>query len=394
MLQQAVKLCQQLIQSIYDPESQVWGELYDIHENSSGINNLSPNEFNTILLQQKQFCFTNDNKNNVGSIEHILKYLKFYGYHDGRTFYGYHQCDRTSYENRANCLGHMTICVVFCCITFEKFDLMKQLITDPSVMTSAVLPFVTDFPNLYTSSDYEDIFYNTFLSLHTNTNPDWQLILKVQTGFLMIFGKDCIENMLSNKTEKEVQKQIISNSLWEKNTALGEADVIQLSKKIIIWRDNLDMYGKILVYDVMKMDPNDRMLGSYQGNVVYLVAKMYYINHQYLEAKITFINAIRLARSFVVIALSLEHLSKLCKYYGEHGIGLRCLKLAYKLCCIGVRNDTFILPSFVERRYTKQKRSFMNQFDKIRCGYCGMKKGVKLRSCSGCMKVMYCNKKC
>eukprot|EP01084_Bolivina_argentea_P292082 502051_1 len=190
MLQQAVKLRKQLIQSIDDPKSQVWDELYDFHKHSSGINNLSPNELNTILLQQKQFWLTNDNKNNFGSIviEHILKYLKFYGYHDGDTpFYGYHYADRISIENRKNCLGNLTICVTFCCITFEKFDLMKQL-TDPRYRTSAVLPFVTDFSNLYTSSDYEDMFYHTFLLLHTNTNAEWQSTIQVQTGFLMIFG--------------------------------------------------------------------------------------------------------------------------------------------------------------------------------------------------------------
>eukprot|EP01084_Bolivina_argentea_P292083 502053_1 len=146
MLQQAVKLRKQLIQSIDDPESQVWEELYDIYKHSSGIKHLSPapNELNTIL-QQKQFWLTNDNKNNFGSIEHILKYLKFYGYHaDDTTFYGYgyHYAGGTSIENRRNCVCNITQSVVFCCITFEKFDLMKQL-TDPRYMTSAILPFVT-----------------------------------------------------------------------------------------------------------------------------------------------------------------------------------------------------------------------------------------------------------
>ena len=68
-------------------------------------------------------------------------------------------------------------------------------------------------------------------------------------------------------------------------------------------------------------------------------------------------------------------------------IGVKILKCLYKLC------NGYILPSFVNKQYFKLRKKFKKKQSKLLCSYC-KRKNKKLKSCIGCMKVFYCNKKC
>ncbi len=102
--------------------------------------------------------------------------------------------------------------------------------------------------------------------------------------------------------------------------------------------------------------------------------------------------AVHNANSFVVMSCSLQYLSDICLRFSEYGIGLKCLKYAYKLCVMD--KESYMLPSFVEKGYRKNKKAFVEKLKQMKCGFCGKNKGKKLKSCTGCMKVYYCNRNC
>eukprot|EP01084_Bolivina_argentea_P316078 547804_1 len=393
-LLEAVKLYKQLEQSYSNPHSEIWNEFLSVYKkiqvicNSSGINsNTSSIDKNKIFLKKKHFWTTHLN-NKVNSIEHILKCLLFYGNHHRRLI-GFDWTNNKGIENsnRKYLLAVMEVQLSYCYITFENVGGMHMIFSTGI----EAITFVSEFPNLLTPLDCERMFWLLFICLHTMTDPNGQECVLANLAFLMIFCKDSIQNMLCNKTEKELQTQIISISnsaeLQINTRTLDDVTVIKLSKYIIRFRHNTDIYGVCLVQKLISTEsPNIK------GDFTFSCAKMYYKYRKYLDAKKAFIKAIIFADSFVIMALSLQYLSKLCKHFGEYGIGLRCLKRAYKLCC--VEKDISILPSFVQTSYPKKQRSFMNKLNKIKCGYCAIKNGIELRSCTGCMKVMYCNKRC
>eukprot|EP01084_Bolivina_argentea_P293437 504666_1 len=90
--------------------------------------------------------------------------------------------------------------------------------------------------------------------------------------------------------------------------------------------------------------------------------------------------------------LSLIHVSKICYDLGEYRISLRSLKYAFKLCCLN--KMTIINPSFVKYDYRKKRKSLKKKLKLMICSYCKQQKSYNLRPCTGCMKEVYCNKRC
>eukprot|EP01084_Bolivina_argentea_P240208 403614_1 len=336
-LEEAHKLYGQLVDTVHDPDSKIWSQVHDImqkiqhiHIKTSGMNYLSPNEINKILLQQKQFWLTSNN-----NIENTLKSLIFYGNHSRNTRW-VDLCNIKSVQTRQHWMLQILLLINNRCMTFEKYDCSPLDRLLDSLSCILLLPFMPDFAHLLKTSDYECMFWNFFMCFHT-TESEWSLP-KTEMGFFMIFAKDYIENMFSNKTEKELQAQIVLNSRVVDFDV--DVDAIQLSKKIIMWRNNVESYGRLLMDTGLSDLEQKPSLILHCGNKVYLYAKIHYKSQEYFSAKLAFIHAIFDAESFVIMAVSLEYVSKLCKYFSEYAIGLRCLKRAYKLCCMD--NDTFI----------------------------------------------------
>eukprot|EP01084_Bolivina_argentea_P240209 403615_1 len=221
-LEEAHTLYDQLLDTVYDLDSKIWIQVHDImqkiqhiHIKTSGMNYSysSPNEINKTLLQQKQFWLTSNN-----NIENTLKSLIFYGNHSRNTRW-VDLCNIKSVQTRQRWMLQMLLSINNRCMTFEKCDcgLLACLLDSGSytgrmkvIIYILLLPFMREFAHLWKTSDYECMFWNFFIFFHT-TESEWSLP-KTEMGFFMIFAKDYIENMFSNKTEKELQAQIVLNS--------------------------------------------------------------------------------------------------------------------------------------------------------------------------------------
>lgn len=99
-----------------------------------------------------------------------------------------------------------------------------------------------------------------------------------------------------------------------------------------------------------------------------------------------------MANSLYLRVLSLLKLTQICYQKGYYSFGLKCLKCAYDLCSLNGQ----VLPSFVKNGYRKWRRKFRQLSKEVQCELCG-KRGShnrKLKTCSSCMRVMYCSKEC
>eukprot|EP01084_Bolivina_argentea_P223102 377530_1 len=389
------KLYQKLQKSMKDPNSKLWNEVevgLQSIDKDLNISGLPPsNKINQLIWQQKPLWTTN-----VKSTQQILKWLIFHTNHF-HFFVEYFCCQKQcGTENTRDWIIVMIERLINnCYMVFEKFHLISETVifcTDPMV-TMALdiefsqwkppdyrLMFCTIFPAMYLNQKtlhQETLFYG----LHQKT-------LQGMLGFVLVFGKKCIKNILSNQSVKQLQ--MIMNGL-DGDSVINEVHLI-LSKMLNSWTDDnydIEKNGRKLISQGLKsMEYNDSLTGDFY----FLYGKMSWTDKKYSISKDAFISAIYYSCSFAIMSLSLQYLSKICKYFGEYEIGLKCLKFAYKLCIID--SKTYILPSFAQRDYGKRKRLFIKKLNRMKCEYCGKKNWNQLRSCTGCMKVMYCNRKC
>ena len=98
------------------------------------------------------------------------------------------------------------------------------------------------------------------------------------------------------------------------------------------------------------------------------------------------------AASMLFFSLTLRLLSEACELNAEYGMALKALKKALRICFM--RNGQHITPTFVKKECRERRNVLEAKMKNMRCGYCARTQSSKLRSCTGCMKIMYCDKRC
>eukprot|EP01084_Bolivina_argentea_P126489 223945_1 len=375
-----------LEQSINDPYSTLWKEVESAIQkierdtNISTYLTLSTNDVNEIMLQQKAKWITSET-----TIEQILKFLIFYGNHSITS-----NILNIKLINGTDTTAYISYQVIHCSLIFQTIPVYEQCMSAHRYL----LPLRIAFSD---QQNYENILWSAILDgahmelecnfgEHPELSESTMICYQKIIGFVLVFGKEHIGQLLSNTSESELQNKMMS--LCGKDFDFGITTAITWSKMLKRWSNNVEMYGKKLILEQMQKRVKRNFMSA---EIEFLYGKMLLNDNDYLNAKTEFIKVLSSATSFVFLSLSLQYLSKICKDFAEYEIGVKCLNRAYKLCTID--NTSYFMPSFVETKYWKNKRLFDKALNKIKCGYCGIKKGRKLRSCTGCMKVMYCNKK-
>eukprot|EP01084_Bolivina_argentea_P109561 195846_1 len=125
-----------------------------------------------------------------------------------------------------------------------------------------------------------------------------------------------------------------------------------------------------------------------QSELFFIVANaLVAISGQHKNAKICYILSIISKGGLYEQVMYLRALSKHCYAQKEYFIGYKILKCAFKL------SKGYILPSFVNMKYKLKRKKFRKKRNKMKCFHCN-KAAIKLNSCKGCMKAVYCGKQC
>lgn len=102
--------------------------------------------------------------------------------------------------------------------------------------------------------------------------------------------------------------------------------------------------------------------------------------------------SLRIAPSLFSFSLDLRNLSEACSLNGEYRMALKALRKVQMVCFSS--DGQHIAPNFVQKQCKEQRRALKGKMSTMRCSYCSKMRKAKLRSCTGCMKAMYCNKRC
>eukprot|EP01084_Bolivina_argentea_P126486 223941_1 len=236
-----------LEQSINDPYSTLWKEVESAIQkierdtNISTYLTLSTNDVNEIMLQQKAKWITSET-----TIEQILKFLIFYGNHSITSnilnIKLINERDITAYAG--------TICyqLIHCCQIFETIHLYEQYAPPLPTINLALRIEFCDQQN------YENILWRAIFKKHMEQSESNILLYQAIIGFVLVFGKEHIGQLLSNTSESELQNKMMScvSSL----TCVGYCDknfsttaAIKWSKILKKWSNNVEMYGKKLILE-------------------------------------------------------------------------------------------------------------------------------------------------
>eukprot|EP01084_Bolivina_argentea_P010150 18912_1 len=108
---------------------------------------------------------------------------------------------------------------------------------------------------------------------------------------------------------------------------------------------------------------------------------------EYESANHYFVLAACSANDLYEKVISLAALLCCCYKNGQYLIGKKVLNCVYQLC------NGFLLPSFDEMEYIKQRENFKTKIRVLTCSNCE-ETYKKLKVCKGCMKVVYCSTYC
>eukprot|EP01084_Bolivina_argentea_P155380 270767_1 len=315
-------------------------------------------------------------------IESILVHLTFYG-HQWETYDLVMHHASVTRKYRAKVLSWMSNSILCASCSLEIIYDSSTLIVDMALLVENINDELFDC--------MEQTFFTCFLVSHYGLQTignNW----KAPLGFLMIFGNKYISHLLRHNTEDQLQQKLrfesVNNDGIQRN--FKKFQLIKMSKKLKSWRFNVESYARNHLIQTFLKRTDFEFLVSGPGINSFVRAKLALRDKQYIKAKTYFIETICSGHSLYIVSKSSLYLSELCYSFSEYQIGLRCLKAAYKICY--VHDGKHISPSFVLKGYVKKKELIKKQMQKMVCFNCKLR--TKLRSCSGCMKVMYCSKRC
>eukprot|EP01084_Bolivina_argentea_P076544 138735_1 len=231
-------------------------------------------------------------------------------------------------------------------------------------------------------------------------------------GALMFFGQKYISALIQNMDPKvfvhKVQQNIdnVNRGLQQSSQSLPtwcnykllfmSVTAKDIYAKIKPWINRIQEYGsKCIMQLYTSLTLNDGELMGLDSSAYFIIAKFFFVNKKYEKAEIYWIITACSADSYYIRIIALIYLSEVCYRLNEFMMALKSLRIAYKLCHYGDDTSLILLPTFVRYEYESQKKILKTRLNSFMCEYkfCGkIYKKVRLRACSGCIKVMYCCK--
>eukprot|EP01084_Bolivina_argentea_P109562 195847_1 len=216
-------------------------------------------------------------------------------------------------------------------------------------------------------------------------------------GYMMLFCAKNIRSVLCSISNVKLKEMI--NECYNQNTDNFEnkhVSAVHMKFKLLkkwaitefINSGRKHIFFAFNYYLTMNTkDPNCFPLIE-QSELFFIVANaLVAISGQHKNAKICYILSIISKGGLYEQVMYLRALSKHCYAQKEYFIGYKILKCAFKL------SKGYILPSFVNMKYKLKRKKFRKKRNKMKCFHCN-KAAIKLNSCKGCMKAVYCGKQC
>eukprot|EP01084_Bolivina_argentea_P183862 317205_1 len=230
----------------------------------------------------------------------------------------------------------------------------------------------------------------------------------VRLGYIMIFHCDLIFQFLQN-VDCRIVSQILHALSKErinlgfttevKTRLINESKTIKPSKVYQeitkTFRTEKDIKQMGIKYLLNKTEENlhledVQIINFCQGEYRSKVTREYDISkEQYIMAITSKAIQSMQKMSLIVRVLAMIGLSLNCRKLGEYAIGKKLLYAAKQI------TDGYFLNYFIKNDYGRYRAKLMKRLKTKKCEYCGtVYLNKRLRCCSHCMKVMYCNKKC
>ena len=385
MLTSAFRLEQGLRQSIRNEASELWRKVYAAWNTLSkySLDLSDPRVRFQRMIAKQQFWLSDTND----PIQTLLKWLVFFGHahNTGPCIFYQNFSERQSYLD----LVHQLI--NHCCIKFRQFELLW---TRPSRWTTVnvemrVLACI-EWPESHDQSDIDSLFwtlYGGYAIPITKGTYGWIAWAK---GVLLYH---LVRYLASNKCS--VDKQVVSPQTNDDFSRIMEhlSNSVEYDGDINLMQMLLQIHPCITV---LPTAPDDRSMVNagarwqWSTRMAGAVGRLLLgIRTKSPAAKAFLVEAMFATSSITTLFLSSKYLSKACKACGEYGMSLKALSLAYKTCH---HEDDSLL------KYKKKARSLRRKLVSMRCRHCGIPHrasiSLKFRWCTGCMKVVYCSKRC
>eukprot|EP01084_Bolivina_argentea_P088649 160043_1 len=220
-------------------------------------------------------------------------------------------------------------------------------------------------------------------------------------GYLMVFASKRLYKGLQSISLKELTDSLLNCYKLQFRSVICSEIQQQLRRKaklLKIWNANdIAINGGKYVFDAF--DLFCRMESMYafdslsdygltESKLFHITGKVYSLfDREHDTANCYLVIAICSEQDLYQRILSLKALMFNCYLNEQYLIGIKILKYIFKICA------GYILSSFVKRDYFKQKKKFKTKIAAMKCSNCNREK-VKLRACSGCMKMAYCSAFC
>eukprot|EP01084_Bolivina_argentea_P196256 336448_1 len=365
--------------AINDYHSEIWQQisisLQTIHNkfNISQLQSLSNCERIKSLLQQKSAWLADKN-----STEQIITAMLYHmDFEEFDTLISMQPANIELFTTRAGFMTSMFGAISFYCLCNERFD--HVFLKDCFVSTMTIFSMDKVALVIECFDELKNIPNSFFwLNYYKATSVKYE---KLRLGFILIFCSKYVASIVSNKTEHQLQKKLVSmnKDFYDLNK----------TKHWKNWKNNVEI--RQIGLNIVKTEITDvHENKNYSGALNFLFGRLNLQNYELLTARDYFVKSIYKASSFVLLTLSLRYLSNICVLFNEFGIALRCLKCAYFVC---IHTGKYITPSFINEDYRKNKKVIMGYLSTRLCGQC-LNKGKKLKSCTGCMKTVYCSRIC
>eukprot|EP01084_Bolivina_argentea_P126487 223943_1 len=211
-----------LEQSINDPYSTLWKEVESAIQkierdtNISTYLTLSTNDVNEIMLQQKAKWITSET-----TIEQILKFLIFYGNHWINT-----NILNIKLINETDTPSYISYQVIHCSLVFQTTPVYKQLQSIPA--HRYLLPLRIAFSD---QQNYENILWSA-IWYGRESSESTMIFNQAIIGFVLVFGKEHIGQLLSNTSESELQHKMMSFCCKYFSTVVTTTTAITWSKML------------------------------------------------------------------------------------------------------------------------------------------------------------------
>eukprot|EP01084_Bolivina_argentea_P296347 510380_1 len=273
------------------------------------------------------------------------------------------------------------------CAAMEDWSSFYEVLLSGDFETIGVL-LLAENVNEIGQYNEENVVVKLFCELLLLVSLSKHIGFQMHLAYLIIFREQIIA-MLLNKCNDQALIQQLSH--YYKNGSLKslEWNLTNLKKQLHDIRSDFKMYPINLVENVSKANRH------WIDYMYYMKGRLLLLQGHFVDAKNSFIIEVCNCRHLYIRVVAMQYLTLLCGCAEEYGLGLKLWKLARKLC--HVEADLYIMSSVVKSTCCiyKRKKYFQKKVNKMKCGHYKCKANkCKLKCCSGCMKLMYCSKKC